>query len=295
MSMSTRRAEVLSINPIDSTQTIKATSLPEITKNINSNVLKDVPVTFTSVSKNNSKISIGFPDLESRDNAINALNKDSYLSSMGLEANSSAKMYPKLTIENVERRLLDGLVSPDPSDENAIRLLEKKTIRELLLAKNMQVKCLVEEGHTFEIVYLSRSSFGNKNLTIGIKVSPSIRETIYTKQRGVLYLEAQSYQVTDRFHIKQCFHCQLLGHVSRDCEKKSKDPTCMYCMQNHKSKECQNKRYYDSHSCANCLASKNPDESCNYRSHNSADPFCPVIARERKRLQAMTEYSKNLK
>ena len=144
-------------------------------------------------------------------------------------------------------------------------------------------------------MYLNKSQVGNKDLTIAFKVSPAIRAAILGKQRGCIYLDGRSYEVSDRFHLKHCYHCQLLGHVSSECPDKSKDPTCFYCMGKHKSSQCTNKRVYSKHCCAKCLSSTFGNDAANFKTHNSASSECPVMARERQRLANMTDFtSKNV-
>ena len=286
--------EVIVLNPIGD----KPPSVPleNITKRI-SKVLKNVKVSFTAANNNSKKISLGFPDVYTRDEGMAAINEGDFLSSLGYQSKNATKMLPKMTVHNVRNCVLDDIiVNSECSALEQTRDLEKKTLRDLILAKNTSIQSLVALGHTFDIIYLNKNKFGEKNMTIGLKLSPAVRAAILDKQRGYIYIDCQSYAVSDRFYFKECYHCQMLGHISTDCSNKTKAPTCMYCMGKHMSKDCTHKRHYDQHCCARCHSSKDPNESANYRSHNASSSYCPVMERERARLASMTDItSKNVK
>ena len=75
----------------------------------------------------------------------------------------------------------------------------------------------------------------SKQISIGLKVSPAIRLAIIDNQEGNLYLGNSRYQIKDRYHVKYCFHCQIIGHISTDCSNKNAGSVCMYCMGKHLS------------------------------------------------------------
>ncbi len=261
------------------------------------NKLKNVDVAFTAGNDNSKTISLGFPDTQSRDKGIAAINEDNFLSSIGYESKNATKMLPKITVHNVRNDVFDVLNDTDLKDydTNQLRELKKKTLKDIILSKNTGIQPLVDTGHTFEVIYLNESKFGSKKLTIGIKVSPAIRKAILEKQRGCIYIEGQSYKISDRFHVKDCYHCQHLGHISTDCPNKLNAPTCMFCSKAHRTSDCRVKQDYSAHCCVKCLNSKVSIEQVNYRTHNSGSPFCPVVERERQRLAAMTDMtSKNV-
>ena len=284
--------EVIVLNPVGDNP--PTAPLENITKRI-SKVLKNVEVSFTAANNNSKKISLGFPDVKTRDEGMAAINEGDFLSSLGYQSKNATKMLPKMTVHNVRNCVLDDMAVNSENNLEQTRDLEKKTLRELILAKNTSIQPLVALGHTFEIIYLNKNKFGEKNLTIGLKVSPAVRTAILDKQRGYIYIDCQSYAVSDRFYFKECYHCQMLGHISTDCPNKTKAPTCLYCMGQHMSKDCTRKRHYEQHCCARCFSSKDKNESVNYRSHNASSSYCPVMERERTRLAAMTELtSKNV-
>ena len=134
-----------------------------------------------------------------------------------------------------------------------------------------------------------------EKISIGLKVSPAIRTLILTKQNGYMYLCSVRRPVSDRLHLRQCYHCQLLGHMSYNCPKKTERPVCLYCMGDHVSKECRVKYNTDKHSCAKCLSSKFDSDRNNSATHNSASLDCSVQVRELNRLASMTDFaSKNV-
>ena len=146
-----------------------------------------------------------------------------------------------------------------------------------------------------KVVFIQRGLVGRHNLTIGLKVSPAIRSALWDTQRGAVYLGNNSYPFSDRFHIRQCYHCQLLNHVSDDCPHKSTSPVCLYCMGSHNSRNCMVKHDTSKHCCAKCSASDVHAFSLNYRTHNSSSSDCPIYQRELQRVQNMTDFtSKNI-
>ena len=126
-------------------------------------------------------------------------------------------------------------------------------------------------------------------------MSPLIRSTILSEQNGYIFIGSKRCLFSDRFDISQCYHCQLLGHISSNCPNKDKDSTCLYCMGNHRSVTCLLKNQHDKHCCAKCNNSATDNDSSDFKSHNSSSPDCPVYVRECQRLANITEYeSKNV-
>ena len=158
--------------------------------------------------------------------------------------------------------------------------------------KNQCIDQLVAQGHTLQVVYLNKLSI---NLIVGLKVSPHIRSTVLREQSGFIFLGGKRIPLRDRFHVKQCYHCQKLGHISIDCPEKANNPTCLYCMGKHRSGNCYLKQITNKHCCAKCHTSKYPDDVANYDQHNSASLDCPVLIRECMRLASITDFSNNKK
>ena len=63
----------------------------------------------------------------------------------------------------------------------------------------------------------------------------------------------------------------------------------------HQPKNCSKKRTKSDHCCSKCYNSKVPSEKSNCKSHNAADPQCPVILREIQKIVNNTDtISKNV-
>jgi hypothetical protein len=99
------------------------------------------------------------------------------------------------------------------------------------------------KNHTLSVVYVRKVNRGTNEqerteLTVGIKVSPRIYQVIFGQNQGAIYLGSRRYSVSDRYHIITCYHCQLIGHTTKDCKEANlnKPPICiMYCMGRHRS------------------------------------------------------------
>ena len=201
-------------------------------------------------------------------------------------------MLPKISIHNVPYEILENV--DQSGDEDEIRDCEKQVIVDKILAKNPCISELFNGGHTLYVVFMNKNP-NNNLLTIGLKVSPSIRSAIIEKQLSNIYVGNCRYKFRDRYHIKHCYHCQMLGHISTDCPNKGKPPVCSYCMEKHKSATCRFKNDTMKHRCVRCLASSYANDAENCQTHSAADPKCPVMVREVTRLETITDLtSKNV-
>lgn len=204
------------------------------------------------------------------------------------------KLLPKIVVSGVPDDFMCDIDSSLPLDVR--REQEKKCILESVCDKNPVLNEFVQDNHTLQVVFVNKAKESG-NLTIGFKVSPAIRAFLFNNQKGLIHIGSVRKPVSDRFHIKQCYHCQMLGHISSFCPNKKEGSVCLYCMMNHKSIDCPHKRDASKYSCAKCLHSKHELDQQNYTSHTSTSIDCPVYAREMKRLASMTEFqaSKNVK
>ena len=262
--------------------------------------LKTSPTEYIRCYEDTKKVSIGFSNANLRDKAATLINSGDVLDSYGYQSKNSKKMLPKITIDGVSSEILAELDLTEASgDSNKIRELEKRQIILRISDKNPQIKQLSDMGHTLDVIYLknfkrTRGEHDHEELTIGLKVSPLIHQTIFSGMNGSLYLGNRRYQVKNRFYIKQCYHCQLLGHTSADCPdvKENKFPVCFRCAGRHRSAECTNR---DTHRCARCKASPNQNDVDCAAHHNAASLECPVQLREISRMASNTDYtSKNV-
>ena len=127
--------EVLVISPnTENTSEIKP--LEEVAKSV-SKKLSNVAVSFTATNDVNKKITLGFTDCQTRDQAMSALSADSFLQSAGFQCKSSNKMLPKLTLFNVNKSVLDDL------EASGIPPNEKKTLKDLISYPRTQVSNLL--------------------------------------------------------------------------------------------------------------------------------------------------------
>ena len=265
--------------------------------------LKNCQVVSISCNEKNKKVSLSFPNCDVREKAATLINADDSLNSFGYQSTNAKKMLPKVTIQGVSSEILRDIdVSGAGNDEQKIRDLEKHEIVMKIVEKNPGIKELYDQGHTLSVVYLQKNqrNFNNRDVTeisVGIKVSPRIHQVIFGQQQGAIYLGFKRYSVSNRFYVKTCYHCQMVGHTSKDCKEVElgNSPTCMYCTGKHRSSSCTNKKKTDIHVCARCLASPHGKDAETAKTHNAASPECPILVREAARLAANTDFkSKNV-
>ena len=290
-------AEVLMLSPIEADKEFSAADIDQVKKSIGGK-LKHLQVEFVHSNPKKKTIAVGFRDQKLRDQGNEVICADAHLSAMGFQSKMANKLLPKITISGVPVSILESITCDDSTDKDKMRELEKKIIVEKIKEKNPSIANLVDLEHTLSVVFVGRvKRFEKDTLTIGLKVSPLIRSTLFLQQCGMIYLDYSRYQVYDRYYIKQCYHCQLLGHTSDDCpdNKASKPSVCMYCSENHRSKMCPNKQKTELHNCTRCKLSGLKSDSSGYTSHHAGSTNCPMMMRETVRLANMTDLtSKNV-
>ena len=253
--------------------------------------LKDVPTNFLKTNNNKGSITVAFPDSETREKATKLIN-DLNLPAVGFQTKHGKRLLPKLSVDGIDTGIFEGIDQGLSYEDK--REQQKRVLKNSIINKNTCIKSLVDSGHTLEIVYVNMAK-NSSNVSIALKVSPSIRSALFTAQHGRIFIGNNSLDIEDRFYFKQCYHCQQIGHVSTDCPKKDSASVCFYCMGSHQSKSCTLKRSPSNHCCAKCYHSTVPGEKDDCRSHNAADPLCPVRAREVTKIANNTEiHSKNV-
>ena len=292
--------EILLLHPLE-TNSATVGAMNDVKKFVESKLVSS-QVEFVHANNTSKKLSIGFRNSELRSQGESLINSNGVLTTFGYQSKNANKMLPKITITGIDIEVLeDSDFSSAEGDINRIRDLQKSVIVTKILNKNHSVAKLVNDGHTVDVVYLNKSKRTKgdneyEELTIGLKVSPSVYRAL-NKQGGVVYLGNRRYKFSDRFYHKQCYHCQLMGHISTDCPEAqaNKPPTCLYCMGKHRSATCTNKNKKDIHCCARCLASTYSGDAEKAKTHNAGSHECPVITRETLNLRARTEFtSKNV-
>ena len=92
-----------------------------------------------------------------------------------------------------------------------------------------------------------------------------------------------SHQVTDHFHILQCYKFQVFEHKSNSkfCPMaKNEDSICLYCSSKHKSNACLCKNDTNEYYCYNCKKSKSNDVKNQAKGQISTSWQCPVLQKE---------------
>ena len=293
-------ADVLVLSPINDSSTTSALAMNNVKKSAEQK-LKNVQVDFIRANDKTKKITVGFRNVELRDKGNELLNENGVLTSFGYVSKNGSKMLPKVTLSGVSSEIFDDIGTNGINSEQ-IKNLQKETVVHKILEKNPSIAQLHSQGHTLSVVYINkvrRERFNQQveEYAIGLKVSPSIRLAFLDDQQGKAYLGNHRYQVKDRYYIKQCYHCQLIGHTSENCPDAmtNKPAVCMYCMGKHRSSNCTNKINKAVHCCGRCLASKVKNDAENFKTHNAGSPLCPVMCREAKRISENTELaSKNV-
>ena len=128
------------IVPNPTGQNVSSVSLDDIKKSVTKK-LKNLQMTFITANDNSKKISLGFPNFESRDDGAAVINQNDFLSSIGYVSKNAGKLLPKVTIHYVCNDVLEGIDTTNCSIEQC-RDLEKQKIVEKVLDKNTHIKPL---------------------------------------------------------------------------------------------------------------------------------------------------------
>jgi hypothetical protein len=276
-------AEVLILSPADTTP---HSEVKDVAMKVSKN-LEEVAVAFLKVHEGSGKVIIGFPNKLEKEKGEKLLKNIDQFTNNKYSMKSTDKMLPKLTVRNVSTDIIGHIDISDPKKvetRNAI----KKCIRNSIMQKNRAVKNLEEKGHTLEIVYIEHLDNG-RSLTLGIKVSPAIRFALMNDQGGRIFIGNQVHPFHDRYFYKVCYHCQSIGHFTKECPNIDDAPYCFYCSGRHRSKECTNKTKMAKMNCINCFKSSNTSIRADSYTHNAASHECPITIREVRRLENNTE------
>ena len=149
-----------------------------------------------------------------------------------------------------------------------------------------KIQKFVEDGKTFDILFIKESNYDSNQAVV--KVDPQILQVLTNiKQKNntnaIIYIQNTACRFFDRFHIVQCYKCQSFGHRkgSPHCPlNMTTRSTCLYCSQDHLSKDCKFKKTSSNHKCANCKrfnVDPQNDESLN---HTTTDHMCPIFQKQ---------------
>ena len=259
----------------------------EITQAIDTQ-FKNIPFNYVKTNPTNKKIILGFPSEKDACAGKHLLDACQLLKDSDYSIVDAKKVYPKITVSNIPNHVVSHIIAEKSNfSPNDYRDQLKTFLLSKILEKNEFIDNNLKCGKVFEIVYVN---VGKDTVTLGIKISPTIRDYLLTNKR--IYVGNSRCSVVDRFNIKQCFRCQKIGHISTDC--KEDHMICMYCSASHSTGNCPNKKNKSSHKCRNCAQSKDSSVSALCDSHHSGSDDCPTIIKEKKKLQDRTDYSKNL-
>ena len=229
--------------------------------------LKNVPVKKTTYTKSGQGCLI-FPTKEDQDIAERMLKDDFKVTKT---TKLPAKILPKLKVFGVDC----SLYTKGNKDE----------LKKAILSKNSGVQELIKSGKIMEVVIVDE----NYHSAV-LKVSPEVRQEIM--KRGKLFIDMEAHHVKDDWHVMQCFACQEFGHKqdSDYCKNKSSgESCCLYCAEQHRSKDCGLKHDKAHHKCSNCLKSKIPHIKNGAYGHTSSSRDCPVYIKELNALVSRTE------
>ena len=145
--------------------------------------LSNVQTDFVKINKSTNAIAIGFPDASTRTDAAQIL--DGNFTSQGYSLREAKKMLPKLTIENVHMNdVFHGLKADSQED---LRDLFRQKLKPSILSKNKGIQKLHAQGHTLDVVYMSRFTEHDRYFSFALKVSPAIRLNALWKIKVGLY------------------------------------------------------------------------------------------------------------
>ena len=268
------------------------TNLEEAEKNVEQ-ALKNVPLHFLRTNKRSKKIIVSCPSESDKTKAKSLLAASEIVNSHKMTVQDAKKMLPKVTVSNIPKSVLSPLHEERQSTSlEDYRARAKELLTTKFLEKNSEIEELVlKSNEVFQIVFVNT---GVESTTVGIKVSPTIRNLLMKNER--IYIGNTSCKVFDRFDIRQCFFCQQFGHVSAKCHLKlgGKDQVCMFCSASHPTKDCSFKHDKNNHRCVNCSHSDNPALKQACHTHHSGSDLCPLIIAEKANIRKRTQYSKNL-
>ena len=258
----------LLVQPKNDKEHFTKESWSDIVSKCISEKLNKVPVNKTMLTSKGMGYMV-FPNKESRNTAAKTLEPDCKIT---IQDKNTKSVYPKLKIHGIPKEQFD----------------KKNTavLREELIRKNEFISKYVNEmNKIFQIIFISDNKDTNFSSAI-LRVDPDIKNAIQGNGNRV-FLGLSSCRVTNQYHILQCYTCQAFGHKvgSEKCTlKNSQSSICLYCAEQHISKNCPSKKNSDKHRCANCTKSDNSNSASSNYAHPSNSVQCPLLQNELKAL-----------
>ena len=230
--------------------------------------LNDVPVKKTVLTAGGMGYML-FPNEDSRNMAAETLESDCKIT---IQDKNTKSVYPKIKVHGIPKDQFNKTNTDD--------------LRTELIRKNSYIKQDVEEcSKIFQIIFLSESKDSSFCSAV-LRVDPSIKERIRNNGNR-LYLGLSSCKVSNQYHLVQCYTCQEFGHKKgseKCCLKNTQDCICLYCAENHMSKNCPMKKNRDKHKCSNCQKLQTTGSASSNFAHPSNSVECPILQLEVKAL-----------
>ena len=158
----------------------------------------------------------------------------------------------------------------------------KEEIVDCIRTRNPNIGFLMDNGSILELIFTTdpKDNFYSAIL----KCSPQIRDAI-TANNNKIFINTTRHHIFDRFFIRRCELCNVIGHNKHNCKKKL---SCRYCGNEHKHTECSVKDNIELHSCHRCKISKRPELISKFKSHDAYSLSCPLYQEAVLKLKANT-------
>ena len=264
----------LLLQPHDpATSTYSESSWAEVVQHHLPDKLSEVPVKKVGLTSG-GKGYMSFPDEESRNIAAESL-KENFCVKM--QDKSVKSTYPKLKISGIDKKVF-----------NTNNLEELKNA--ILLKNDALKEMVIKKEKLFEIMFFLDDKRSSQFGSVVVKVDLVIRQMIQNRGNKI-FLGLSSCFVTDRVHLTQCYTCQEFGHKAGSPACKVKEGhVCLYCSENHLSRECPQKRNkaYVNFKCSNCSKSSNPHVRSKAGGHSTTSYECPTLQAELKAVLSKT-------
>ena len=274
---------VLLLNPTNA-GLVEAENFRKDTVKFVNNAMGGVNVNFCKVKKS-GVVALGFDDINSKNKAEQLLSKSEEITK-SFSTSSPKKLLPKVTVFGINEVVFDACDKENKDEMKSVLLKD-------ILARNLNIANLLssDENESLDVVMLQKVMPSNNQVTYtaALKMSSNVRKVMHNNGNK-LFISLSRCKVVDRYHILQCYHCQRPGHLSEKCQdfKNNAPHTCYYCAGSHRSKECEHKLNRSKMCCANCLRSNDPSVVAQAKTHNAADPKCPVMQSFRNNMKGKT-------
>ena len=255
-------------------------SKKQLVSSIN-DAITGVNVEFCTIKKSGI-VAIGFQDPEAKKIAEKKISQNENCTSH-FSTREPRKLLPKVTVTGIHEVLFE---SCDKNNRDEM----KSVLLDDILNRNPILRTMSDSPANVLSVVMIQKVMPTENTisyTAVLKMSSQIRKAIHDNGNRI-YVSLNRCKVTDRYHVKQCYHCQKPGHLSKDCadKKENKSPACFYCSGNHQSKTCPTK---EDRCCINCIRSSNPDMVKGAKSHTAASYRCPILQSHVNNIKEKTE------